>query len=100
LYLPVKTYSSGMRARLAFALTLAIDFECFLIDEVIAVGDHRFHRKCYDALFVERAHRAMVMVSHDVGTIRRYCHRALVLKGGRGRVFEDIDFAVSIYETL
>ena len=45
-----------MRARLAFAPTLAIDFECFLIDEVIAVGDQRFHRKCYDALFVERAY--------------------------------------------
>jgi capsular polysaccharide transport system ATP-binding protein len=100
LYLPVKTYSSGMRARLAFALTLAIDFECFLIDEVIAVGDHRFHRKCYDALFVERAHRAMIMVSHDVGIVRRYCDKALVLKAGRGRVFGDIDLAVSIYETL
>src|SRR5262245_55853998 len=66
LYLPVKTYSSGMRARLAFALTLAIDFECFLVDEVIAVGDQRFQRKCYDALFVERQHRAMVLASHDL----------------------------------
>ena len=60
LYLPVKTYSSGMRARLAFGLTLAIDFECFLIDEVIAVGDARFHQKCYDALFVRRGHCAMI----------------------------------------
>jgi capsular polysaccharide transport system ATP-binding protein len=100
LYLPVKTYSSGMRARLAFALTLAIDFECFLIDEVIAVGDQRFHRKCYDALFVQRAHRAMILVSHDVGIVRRYCDKALVLKGGRGKVFSDIDLAVQIYETL
>lgn len=100
LYLPVKTYSSGMRARLAFALTLAIDFECFLIDEVIAVGDQRFHRKCHDALFVKRAHRAMILVSHDTHIIREYCNKALILKAGRGRVFEDIELALSIYNSL
>jgi capsular polysaccharide transport system ATP-binding protein len=100
LLIPVKFYSSGMRARLAFALTLAIDFECYLIDEVIAVGDQRFHQKCHDALFVERRESAMILVSHDVGIIREYCSSALVLKRGRGRVFEDIEFAISIYATL
>lgn len=100
LYLPVKTYSSGMRARLAFALTLAIDFECFLIDEVIAVGDQRFQRKCYDALFVERQHRAMVLASHDLSIVRSYCDKALLLKAGRGRVFDDLDMAIDIYNTL
>jgi len=100
LYLPVKTYSSGMRARLAFALTLAIDFECFLIDEVIAVGDQRFQKKCYEALFVQRSHRAMILVSHDVGIIQRYCDKALVLKSGRGRVFDDLGLALEIYHTL
>lgn len=100
LYLPVKTYSSGMRARLAFALTLAIDFECFLIDEVIAVGDQRFQRKCYEALFVQRMDRAMILVSHDVNIIRQYCDKALVLKSGRGRVFDDVDLALDIYHTL
>ena len=69
LLLPVRNYSSGMRMRLAFALTLAIDFECFLIDEVLAVGDQRFHRKCHDALFVARANCAMILVSHDVHTL-------------------------------
>jgi capsular polysaccharide transport system ATP-binding protein len=100
LLLPVKTYSSGMRARLAFALTLAIDFECFLIDEVIAVGDHRFHQKCHDALFVKRRDCAMILVSHDLNIIRSYCDKALVLKNGRGRVFQDLDLALSIYRTL
>jgi capsular polysaccharide transport system ATP-binding protein len=100
LYLPVKTYSSGMRARLAFGLTLAIDFECFLIDEVIAVGDARFHQKCYDALFVQRRHCAMILVSHDQNIIRQYCSSALVLKSGRGRVFEDIEVALEIYNSL
>ena len=100
LYVPVKTYSSGMRARLAFALTLAIDFECFLIDEVIAVGDQRFHRKCHDALFVKRKNCAMILVSHDIGIIQQYCDKALILKAGRGSVFTDIEFALDIYRTL
>ena len=49
---PVKTYSSGMRARLAFAISMVIDFDCYLIDEIIAVGDARFHAKCEEELFV------------------------------------------------
>ncbi|WP_248310325.1 ABC transporter ATP-binding protein [Bosea sp. 117] len=100
LYVPVGNYSSGMRMRLAFALTLAIDFECFLIDEVTAVGDQRFHRKCHEELFVKRADRALIMVSHDIGSIRTFCHRAMVLKGGRARIFDDIDLAIRIYATL
>jgi len=100
LFLPVKYYSSGMQMRLAFAMTLAINFECFLIDEVMAVGDHRFHQKCYDALFVARKDCAMIMISHDTNIIRRYCNKALVLKNGRGRVFSDLDFAIKIYQSL
>ena len=100
LYLPVKNYSSGMRARLAFGLTLAVDFECFLIDEVIAVGDQKFHKKCHDELFVRRASCAMILVSHNVDMLRSYCSKALVLKNGRGRVFEDLELAVSIYNSL
>ncbi|WP_318841764.1 ABC transporter ATP-binding protein [Ensifer adhaerens] len=100
LLLPVKAYSSGMRARLAFALTLSINFDCFLIDEVISVGDQRFQRKSHDALFVKRKHCAMILVSHDINIIREYCNKALVLKAGRGRVFEDLDFALRIYSSL
>jgi capsular polysaccharide transport system ATP-binding protein len=100
LYLPVKTYSSGMRARLAFGLTLAVDFECFLIDEVISVGDARFQEKCYEALFVRRKHCAMILVSHDTNIIKQYCNKALILKSGRGRVIDDVEFALQIYSTL
>ncbi len=100
LLLPVKFYSSGMRARLAFALTVAIDFDCYLIDEVIAVGDQRFHQKCHDALFRDRAEAAMILVSHDTGIVREYCSSALVLKNGFGRTFTDLDLAISIYATL
>lgn len=100
LYRPVRQYSSGMRARLAFALMLAIDFECFLIDEVIAVGDQSFHKKSYHELFEKRKNCAMILVSHDQAMIRNYCNKALVLKNGRGRVFDDVEYALSIYSTL
>src|SRR4051812_25322280 len=62
---PVRSYSSGMRARLAFAISMVIEFDCFLIDEIIAVGDARFHEKCNRELFDERGDRAMIIVSHD-----------------------------------
>jgi capsular polysaccharide transport system ATP-binding protein len=100
LYLPVRTYSSGMRARLAFGLTLAVNFECFLIDEVISVGDARFQQKCFNELFVKRRDCAMILVSHDPEIIKQYCKKALVLKSGRGRVIEDLEFALQIYNTL
>jgi capsular polysaccharide transport system ATP-binding protein len=100
LFLPVKYYSSGMQTRLAFALTLAIEFECFLIDEVLSVGDHRFHQKCHDALFVLRKGCAMILISHDTQIIRSYCNKALVLKNGRGRVFDDLDLAIKVYQSL
>ncbi len=100
LYLPVRNFSSGMRARLSFALMLAIDFDCFLIDEVVAVGDQSFRTKSHEELFVKRRHCAMILVSHDPGLIRSYCNKALVLKNGRGRVFDDVEYAISIYKTL
>lgn len=62
---PVKTYSSGMRARLAFAISMVIEFDCFLIDEIVAVGDARFHDKCHHELFERRGDRAMIIVSHN-----------------------------------
>ena len=94
---PLKTYSSGMRARLAFALSMAIEFDCFLIDEVIAVGDARFHEKCRRELFEQRGDRAMIMVSHEQHIIRDHCSRASVLHGGRLQHFEDVDGAYHFY---
>jgi capsular polysaccharide transport system ATP-binding protein len=61
---PVKRYSNGMRAKLAFGMSMAVEFDCFLIDEVIAVGDSDFQRKCHTELFEKRADRAMILVSH------------------------------------
>lgn len=97
---PVKEYSSGMRARLAFGLSLAIEFECYLIDELVAVGDARFQRKCQEALFEHRAHRAFIMASHDTNLIASYCNQALIIEGGKAKLFDDIAEAVEVYVWL
>lgn len=94
---PVRTYSSGMRARLAFAISMVVEFDCFLIDEIIAVGDSRFHDKCVVELFEKRADRAMIIVSHDAGYVREHCHRAAFLGGGKLRSFDDVDAAYDAY---
>jgi capsular polysaccharide transport system ATP-binding protein len=100
LHIPVRFYSSGMRMRLAFALSLAIDFECFLIDEVILVGDQRFQQKCHFELFENRQHCAMILATHSLEVMKSFCSSALILKAGRGKVFTDLELAASIYATL
>lgn len=96
---PVKKYSSGMRARLAFAISMAIEFDCFLIDEVIAVGDTRFHEKCRIELFEKRQDRSLILVSHDAHNIREHCSRVSVLDSGRLTDFADVDSAYHHYNT-
>lgn len=100
LFEPVKTYSSGMRARLNFALSMAIDFDCYLIDEVLAVGDGRFLNRCREELLVKRRDRAMVLVSHQASTVREVCDRASVLHDRTLHHFDDMDEAYYFYEGL
>ncbi len=97
LYEPMKNYSSGMQARFAFALSMAIEFDCFLVDEVITVGDARFHERCAVELFDRRRDRAMVLVSHHPETIRARCERAYVLHAGRLHAFGNIDSAFQFH---
>ncbi len=97
---PVKYYSSGMRARLAFGLSLAIEFDCYLIDELVAVGDARFQRKCQYELFEQRAKRSYLLASHDLSLIERYCSSALLVDSGRVKLFSDISDAVETYRWL
>lgn len=96
---PVKTYSSGMRARLAFAISMVVEFDCFLVDEIIAVGDQRFHDKCHVELFEKRAERSMVIVSHDAGYIREHCNTAAVLKDKKLVSFDDVEDAYRYYNS-
>jgi capsular polysaccharide transport system ATP-binding protein len=100
LRMPVKTYSSGMRARLAFALSLAIEFDCYLIDEVILVGDQNFQRKCRFELFERRADRAMIIASHDLYVIEELCNKAIVLHEGVISFSGDVNEAIEVYNNL
>lgn len=96
---PVRHYSSGMRARLAFALSMAIEFDCFLIDEVIAVGDSRFHERCRVELFEKRKDRALILVSHDPNAISEHCDRAAVLVNGNLHSFDTVGQAQAFYQS-
>ena len=97
LYEPVKRYSAGMKARLAFALSLAVEFDCYLIDEVIAVGDSRFAAKCKHELFERRKDRSIMLVSHSHSAMKSYCDNAMVLEAGHLHQFPTMDEAYQYY---
>lgn len=97
---PIKTYSSGMSARLAFGLSMAIEFECYLVDEVTAVGDARFAARCKAVFESRKATADMIMVSHSMGTIKEYCDRGAVLVDGQLIMFDTVDKAIEIYNRL
>lgn len=97
---PVRVYSSGMRARLAFAISMMIEFDCYLIDEVAAVGDASFQDKCNRELFEERSDRALIIVSHDPGYIREHCNKACVLVDGTLKYFEDVEEALTFHNMI
>ena len=98
--MPVNTYSAGMRARLAFGICLAIDFDVYLIDEVTEIGDQRFRRKCADA-FRERMLRSdIILVTHNPQTMRQYCDRGAVLANGELTLYDDVGTALGRYHRL
>jgi capsular polysaccharide transport system ATP-binding protein len=97
---PIVTYSSGMMARLAFGLSIAIDFDCYLIDEVTAVGDARFAARCKEEFGRRREKSDIIMVSHSMSTIKQYCDRGIVLAGGQMHVFQNVDDAIELYKKL
>jgi capsular polysaccharide transport system ATP-binding protein len=94
---PVKTYSAGMTARLAFAVSLAIDFDCYLVDEVTGAGDQRFADRCQAALRDRRASGTLVMVSHNPRTLQEYCTTGAVLERGRLTFYPSIDEAIEAH---
>jgi capsular polysaccharide transport system ATP-binding protein len=94
---PVVHYSQGMLTRLAFALSMAIEFDCFLIDEAMVVGDVRFHERCHIELFQKRKDRAFILVTHDANSIKLYCKNACVLHEGRLLSFSSVDEAYDFY---
>jgi capsular polysaccharide transport system ATP-binding protein len=97
---PVRTYSSGMMARLSFGLSMAIDFECYLVDEITAVGDARFQARCQEAFSQRRKRADVIMVSHSMDTIKNYCERGGVIVDGQIIMFSNVDTAIEAYNRL
>ncbi len=97
---PIKTYSSGMRSRLAFALSMAIDFDVYLVDEIMGVGDKGFRTKCRNAFQEKRERSSIIMVSHDMNTIRDYSDVAILLTGEKLEIHDDVDEAIDLYNNL
>ena len=98
--MPVDTYSAGMRARLAFAACLAINFNVYLIDEATEVGDQRFRRKCAEAFRARLARSDVILASHNADTLRQYCDRGALLAGGALTLFDDLGAAIGGYHRL
>lgn len=95
--LPVSTYSSGMRARLAFGTSMAFDFDYYLIDEVMAVGDADFKRKSRK-VFKERLRRAKaILVSHNMKLIKKMCDVIVLLDNGQATVYENVGRGITAY---
>jgi len=97
---PIRTYSSGMGSRLAFGMSMAIPFDTYLIDEVTAVGDARFQKRCEDAFAARRVNSNVIMVSHGMETIRTWCQQGIVLINGRAILYEDVNDAIEVYRRL
>lgn len=97
---PVKTYSSGMLARLAFSLSMSIEFDCYLIDEITGVGDARFQARCKEAFARRRANADVIVVSHSPGTVKAYSQRGAVLVDGRLVMFQNVDDAIEMYNRM
>ncbi|MEB2517628.1 ABC transporter ATP-binding protein [Pseudomonas sp. YuFO20] len=96
---PVKTYSSGMRSRLAFGLSMAFDFDYYLIDEVMSVGDAQFKRKCAD-VFEERLKKSkVVLVSHSMPEIQKLCDVVLLVRDGGVQIYDDVAEGIKAYNT-
>jgi capsular polysaccharide transport system ATP-binding protein len=96
--MPVRSYSSGMRARLAFGMSMGIAFDWYLVDEITAVGDAAFKAKCL-AVFRTRLQGAgMLMTSHSPGVIRSYCRAGLVLEDGEATYYDDVEAAIAHHE--
>lgn len=96
---PYKTYSSGMRARLAFGISMGMQFDTYLIDEVTSVGDASFRQKSTELLKDRLSRSGAIVVSHGMGTLRRLCDCGMVLEKGRLTYFDDLEEAISAHES-
>jgi len=99
-FMPVRTYSSGMRARLAFGVSMAIDFDCYLVDEILAVGDAVFRKRCEDMFSSKLKKSNIIMVAHAPSLLRKYCSSAAILIDGKLRYFPDLEEGIKAYNGI
>lgn len=99
-FLPVKTYSSGMRAKLAFSACIAIDFDVYLIDEATSVADPKFRKKAKKALIEKSKSSSLIMVSHELAEIRLFCDSAIVIDEGSLEFYPDLEAGIKAYQAL
>lgn len=95
---PVQTYSSGMRSRLQFALSLAFDFDVYISDEVTAAGDAGFRKKAATAFEAMADRAGLIMVAHDESTLKQFCQSGIWIHEGNAHWFDQIDDALSAYK--
>lgn len=96
--MPVKSYSSGMRARLGFGLSICFDFDYYLIDELTSVGDAIFRKKAQTAFEEIKKHASLIFVAHNLDTLRKSCDSALFLRNGEATYYEDIEEGITVYQ--
>ena len=98
--MPIRTYSAGMKSRLSFGLSLSFDFDYLLIDETLSVGDARFRKKSKEALLKKIETCNVLLVSHDMGTLRDICDVGIVVDCGKMYYFDNIDNAINEYVAI
>ncbi len=98
--MPIKTYSSGMKSRLSFGLSLAFDFDYMLIDETLSVGDARFRKKSKEALMKKIENCNVLLVSHDMKTLKEICDSGIVVNNGQMKYYNDVNDAIKEYEEI
>ncbi|MFA0813019.1 ABC transporter ATP-binding protein [Microbulbifer epialgicus] len=96
--MPVSSYSSGMRSRLAFGLSIAFDFDVYLVDEVMSVGDAHFKRKCEDVITEKRKSSSFIIVAHAMPALRKNCDVGIYLESGGLTIFDTVDEAIKLYQ--
>ncbi len=99
-HMPLRTYSSGMKSRLAFGVSMGIKFDTYLIDEATATGDKRFKVKSKNVFRARMSEASAIMVSHSMADIRNFCDAGLVLHDGQIEVFDDVEDAIERHEAL
>jgi ABC-2 type transport system ATP-binding protein len=97
--MPLKNYSSGMQVRLAFSIAIMADADVYILDEVLAVGDMAFQKKCFDVFRnYKEQKKTVVLVTHAPGSVKEFCTRAVFLKDGVLHHYDSVDGVIQAYE--